>query len=128
MRKIAQTDNEYVHDVPISVSGGIGDYGDISPASRTIPIHFRIDIEARSWGIKGFTVTIIDTAVQIPIIVTRWVNDRDAEEEKNILVDLTKLRQNHIQSKGVVSLGEMDIVLEKDFSVNYKISSIEILS
>jgi hypothetical protein len=127
MRKIAQTDNEYVHDVPVSISGGLAD-GDISPSSRTTPIHFRIDIEARSWGIKGFTVTIIDTAVQIPVIVTRWTNNQDVEEDRTILVDLTKLRQNHIQSRGVVSLGEMEIVLEKDFSVNYIMSSIEILS
>lgn len=128
MRKIAQTDNEYVHEVPVSISiYGHGDM-DVEPSNKTVPIHFRIEFEARSWGIKGITLSLIDATVGIPVIVTHWGTDEDIEETKTIVVDLTKLRQNRIQTTDMITIGSMEIYLGDNFSVDYKNSSLEIIS
>jgi len=123
MEKTAQT-NEYMQMVRISVFGG-PDNVDINLLQKSSLIKFSIDVEYRSWGIKDISVTILSSFIEIPIESTTFSNNQDLTEDKKIVVDISKLKQEFIQSNAV-TLREMDIYLDNNYNVDYKSSSIVI--
>lgn len=96
--------------------------------SGKVSVSFQIEIEARSWGIKGIYVYPTGVA-QISGIVESREGDRNLpEEDKTIAVDLTKIKSDYQRrGNGVVTLGDMTVYIDDNYQVDYGRSSIEIL-
>lgn len=127
MKKLAQVGSDYTAMVPVSISGVSGNM-DIEPINKVVSIRFKIEFEARSWGIKGIVVTLLDDSVQVPVTITYWETGGDREEESVLSVDLKQLRQTNIQTSGSITLSGMELVLDKSRNIDYNRSSIEVLA
>jgi hypothetical protein len=89
----------------------------IEPDRKTIPIKFRIDIEARSWGIKEMSISLVDTLVDVP-----WHSSYDEPQEMigKAVVDLTKVKRSVEHGGGMIGISSLDIWLDANNNVDYK--------
>jgi len=126
IRKIAQHLEEYSNDVKVDIYDNTQDR-EVEPYSKTIPIKFTIEIEARSWGIKDLSVAVPPQILTIPVNVTIWdVNGNSHEEEKQIQLDTSKLSYSVNSGTRVVTLGDLTLYINADFSVDYSHSYLDI--
>lgn len=124
--KIAQVSEEYTNNAEISIYDTDLNR-EVESASKTIPINFVVEIEARSWGIKDINAYIVPQILTVPLIVTSWdANNDEHEEQKVIQVDLSKLSHHKNKGSGVITVSELHINLDKDFNVDYKTSYLDI--
>jgi hypothetical protein len=118
-----QDDSSYSADVQVVVYGGNDKY-DIEVPQKKLSIPFRIELDIRSWGIKG-----VDIFVDGTISVSIFLNDPDTMmlvEEKDIVVDLAKIQKEELDGRGMVTLKGLDLYLDQNLNVDYKSSSLEI--
>jgi len=94
----------------------------IQPDVQTISIQFKIEIEARSWGIKDFSVRMHDTSVSVP-----WHSDDDTESINGVaVVDLSKVRWDQQKGSGLVTITDLNVYLDANGEVDYKHSYLEV--
>lgn len=126
IHKIAQSQDEYVNNATVNIYDSVPDR-EVESGNKQIPVNFRIDIEARSWGIKDISVFITSTVLTIPIVVTTFdANSNDRQEDRTIQVDLSKMRKHEDTGSGVVTVSEINIVLDQNFNIDYTKSYIGI--
>jgi len=116
-------ENEFVTEVTPSV-GRYGFQDDIDVEGQKVNVPFIVDIEAKSWGIKGVSAYAVST-IMIPLTITEWVGDDTVERDTEIQVDLSKLPDEHTHyGHGVYTVQDIELSLGKDFQVIYDDSSI----
>ena len=86
-------------------------------------IKFRIDIEAREWGIKGLNVHPYDI-VTIPVTIS-GEKDESQTETLNVSFDPALLSRDEMPSDSV-TLGGIDLWLNPDLTPDYKRSTITV--
>jgi hypothetical protein len=90
----------------------------IGDVTTTIP--FTLDVEYRSWGIKGI-LYIFNDIITIPYIEEDI--ETELNEDKEVQVDLSQLNQEFIGGEGF-TVRELDIYLDEKGMVDYNKSSI----
>ena len=85
-------------------------------------IPFYIDMEYRSWGLKGISVFFRD---KITLAYTVVNQDTDAAEDKEVEIDLSNLKVEW-EPSGYYGPDSMYITLNADGSVNYEQSYITV--
>ena len=123
--RVFENDSNYENTVKVYTNLADGIQGDVDTVKVSVP--FTIDIEARSWGIKGISLALSET-IKVDAVMTLYPeNDEDDDEEKDLTyeVNLSELTQDQT-SGGVVTIGDMNITLTKDGKVDYSKSSIEV--
>lgn len=88
-----------------------------------VRIPFRIDVEAREWGIKGIVVNVepVQTAVEIVVLDAK----RSGGEEryvKTIAFDPSQIRM-WMEGGPTVTITSLELALNEDFSIDYEKSA-----
>lgn len=117
-----QDPNEYTTIVDVSV-WGIENL-DIEVEASRVSIKFRLDIEAREWGIKNISAYVYGSVV-VPLFIS--YPDTRPVESKEITVDLSRVKVTEVDGKGVITLGDLELYLDTNFNVNYEKTTLEIL-
>ncbi len=123
--KKAGNDNEYINSIKPSIYRKNFENKNIDIEANNINIPFFINIEARSWGIKD--INMFATAIiPITLSITEWTeNGNDIGTEKEILVDLKKLKIDNVHfGHGNYTVTDLEIELDKNFEIDYTQSSI----
>jgi len=116
--------DDYSTNVKVNMFGGADDT-DIY-ASNEVSVKFRIDVEAREWGIKHMSV-MVSGLVEVPYTIIEYdENELELEKEGVVVVDLSQLVKTERKNSGVVTIGDMDLWLDKSGSVVYNRSEIVI--
>ena len=117
--------NQYDAKVDVNVyEAQIDDKYDVE-GPGSLFIKFYIQIEARSWGIKDISVSPIGI-INVPISITD-VESMRVLEEREVTLDLNQIKKEETTGNGVITLGALDLYLDKDFNVDYSNSSLEIM-
>jgi hypothetical protein len=116
-------------------SGGLGDLGSysieipveiysdvpgmmVSADPDKVTVHFNIELEYRSWGIKGVYLSARDN-VAITLLMEPDVNP-DASVTKTVTVDLSKVKTERVEPESdAVTLYSLDLWLDKTGNVDY---------
>lgn len=86
-------------------------------------VTFSIGIEARSWGIKGVFINVIEVE---PFTVNVWeIETSDIVKTIPVKVDCSKLSKDTLSPTHHIGLGSLDINIDLEGRVNYQTSSIE---
>lgn len=93
------------------------------PSTLKTYVKFRIDIETRSWGIKGITVTPINIQ---PIQFELTREDGTVVKTYNIQIDHTKILPERVEPIKYIGIGDIKLYLNKEGVVDYNTSSIEV--
>jgi hypothetical protein len=88
----------------------------------TTSIPFTLDIEYRSWGIKGI-LYIFNDIITIPYTEEDIETETELSEDKTIQVDLSQLKQEFVAGGGF-TVRELDIYLDEKDMVDYSKSTI----
>ena len=118
-----QDPNEYTAVVDVSVWGI--ENSDIEVEAGRVAIKFRIDIEAREWGIKNISAYVYGMVI-VPLFIS-YLDETKPVESKEITVDLSKVKVTESDGRGIVTLGDLDLYLDTNFNVNYEQTTLEIL-
>ena len=86
-------------------------------------VKFSIAVDYRDWGIKGITVTPAGT-VTVPVSLTSEIEDGKTET-LNVSFEASQLKQDRVGSDAV-TLGDVDIWVNPDMTVDYGRSSITV--
>jgi len=117
--------NEYQTKVDVNIyPSGISEKYDVE-GPDDIFMGFHIEIEARSWGIKDINVWVRGT-IKIPISIND-IETMRLIEEKEIIVDLDKIKKEETTGQGIVTVRSIDVYLDANFNVDYNHSSLEIV-
>lgn len=125
--KTAQLANdEYVNEAQVSfyINSRTPNEQNISIADAKTFVKYSIQIEARSWGIKGMTIAI-RSIEPVTAVVEDYVKDVEQNKDVNINIDALQLKTESARG-GVISTGAIDLWLNPDFSVDYNKSSITV--
>jgi len=99
-------------------------YVEVTDCSR-VTVKFKIDLESRSWGIKGAMISVIPDDISMDLIITNSYQDRDDEEFSKVLrFDPSKIPVE-LEAGEIITLSQMDLVLNDDFSIDYEASRIK---
>jgi hypothetical protein len=90
----------------------------------TVRIDFRIDVEARNWGIKGISVSIPPAQISLTIGVLKNNGANDIISEQTIQFDPSQI-ELQMRPGNVVTISDLELALNKDFSVDYSKSYFE---
>jgi len=93
-------------------------------ATDSVPVNFSINVEAREWGIKYIGVVLSET-INVPYIVT---NEDETEMVGSIDVYLSKVEQKKSSGAGSFTVGDLDLLLDDNFAVNYDGTAITVLT
>jgi len=86
-------------------------------------LKYRIDLEYRSWGVKGATLTLDSNPITVNAEIKTETNQKVTEESKIITIDPSKIRVELSPGSGIF-LAELDVHLNPDFTVDYSSSEI----
>jgi hypothetical protein len=85
-----------------------------------INLKFKIEIDARSWGIKDISLYDITGPTEIPVLITYYPDDgvdTDSVEEELILnLDWSKVETEEQKNQGYLNIDHIEIELESDTS------------
>lgn len=94
----------------------------------TTKVDFRIYTDARSWGIKEMSVVLHSIGeIEIPILDAETLDEYNPVKVLKINLDLSQLKEEVIKGS-IITVGDIDLVIEENGNVNYNDSSIEIYS
>lgn len=88
-----------------------------------VQVEFSMEIDARSWGIKG--ITVVPHRIEA-ITVELTKADGSVSRTLNLQIDASKLRQEVSAPERYVGVGDVNIAVGPDGNVDYGSSSIEI--
>jgi len=92
----------------------------------TVVVNFRINVEARSWGIRGIDVSIPPAQTSLTIwIVKNSGNELDEVLTERIVHFDPSQIELHMRPGGTVTISDLELALNKDFSVDYSKSYFE---
>jgi hypothetical protein len=111
-------------NVDFTVSGGGSIF--VNPLSKDVILSYTIELEYRSFGIKGAGISLNDT---ISIAVEVENAETGATEEREISVDLSKIPMNVTTSEygATYVSGPLSIWLNPDLTVDYKRSELDVI-
>lgn len=89
-------------------------------------VNFTIEMDARSWGIKGFVFHITKIA-DVTMQLIEYVGDKDLTKDIDIQIDASRLQQT-FSSGHALTTDDLDLWLNPDFTVDYEKSSIGIFN
>jgi hypothetical protein len=99
-------------------------YVEVTACSR-VTFQFQIDLETRPWGIKGAMINVIPNDITMDLVVTNFYQDSDEEEfSKTLHFDPSKIPVE-LEPGEIITLNQIDLALNDDFSVDYKASRIK---
>lgn len=113
----------------ISLSGDLMGKESWTDVMRVLPcdLKYLIDIEMRSWGVKGATVRLEGSPIIVEIEVRTEsgpdANPKIVEETKKVAIDPSKMRVELSPGSSIV-LNEIDLTLNPDFTVDYGSSEV----
>jgi len=87
----------------------------LSAEADKVSVPFNIDLEFRSWGLKDISVMLYDE-ITVPYLLVDMEADR--EEERELVVDLSKLNIDYYEGGGYYP-EVLVIHLNEDGTVNY---------
>lgn len=118
--------NEYVANVPTYIICDSRNV-DVELLSYYVNIKYNIDMDKRTWGIKGFEVYAFDTIeIEVKQIIYEEKGTSGTESETIISVDLGKL--NHEEKPGDgVRLAELNLHVTPDLKVDYNSSFLKVI-
>ena len=100
---------------------------DVEPFFTTTRIPYKINISSSDWGIDSVYPSLFGQ-VEIPFTVTRSLqDDEDVKDEKKVIVDLEQLKQEKVEGGAVCALGNMNLILDSNYQVDYENSNIEVI-
>ena len=100
---------------------------DVEPFFSTSRIEYKIHIRSSDWGIDSVSPMLFGQ-VEIPFTVTRSLqNDEDIKDEKKVVVDLGELKQEKIEGGPICALGDMNLILDSNYQVDYENSNIKVI-
>ena len=118
--------DNYTTNIKVNIYGG-PDNTDMY-VYQSVPVKFSIDVEAREWGIKNIGV-VVEDGIEVPLSVIEYdENEMEIEKEVTILVDLSQITKEELKGKEVVTIGDLDLHLDKSGNVDYKMSLLSILT
>lgn len=86
-------------------------------------VTFSIGMEARSWGIKGVSVNVLEVE---PFTVNVWeIETSDIVKTISVKVDCSTLSKETLNPTHHIGLGSLDINIDLEGRVNYQTSSVE---
>lgn len=89
--------------------------------------HYNIELEHRSWGIKGISVSFQDILKET-IVITYF--DKDGSEirteDRPITIDMSKLPVEYVNGNGIY-VTDIDISLTPNLEIDYGSSSITVV-
>lgn len=96
---------------------------------RPLDVKYRIDLEYRSWGIKGASITLDHSApirVELELKTETGTDDNPvvAEDTRVITVDPSKIRVE-LSPGSMIYLHSMELFLKPDMTVDYDNSVIQ---
>ena len=111
--------------LPASFNSIPGKYVDLTDVG-TITVPFRIDVEAREWGIKGIMVSIDSSEIALEVVVNKSTPQGDSQEyTQRIAFDPSRIElQQH--PGGAVTITGLILHLDENFGVDYEHSYFEV--
>lgn len=110
-------------NLPMSWNETTGRFVDIEEVGE-VTIPFSIDIEAREWGIKGISLSVAPIQANVEIIVIDVKNSKEEKYVKTISFDTGSIKL-WLEGGPAVTIKELQLTLNEDFSVNYEKSGFE---
>jgi len=122
-KKAQVSDNGYstIITPDIYFDNSVGNY-DATAEPANIP--FYIDIDHRSWGIKGILIYVKDTIV-IEYLLNVWGDEDDQEFQKTAIVDLSRIpKEESHYDNGAYTITDFSLYIDPKGEVDYSKSSI----
>jgi len=117
--------NEYTSSSDVVVYAPDG--YEINVFTTPVPIKFRIDIEARNWGIKELNISPLPQIIEIDYEVKKWETEENTPfREGSFVVDVDKLKRDIVEERGVYTIGNIELHINNDLTINYDHSTVEI--
>lgn len=88
-----------------------------------VRIPFRIDVEAREWGIKGIVVNVEPVQVAVEIVVLDSKRSGEEKYVKTITFDPSQIKM-WMEGGSTITITGLELSLNEDFSVNYETSAL----
>jgi len=118
MKKLSEQDDKYSTAVDVEIY--IDDHGSYAESSK-VTIPFNIDVEHRSWGIKGIDISVYGE-ITVPYIET---DEEGNETDKEMKVDLSKIKTEWVEGKSYAP-SQLSIHVDANGNVNYDKSYLEL--
>ena len=120
---LAEHDVGYAHTVDVNVYLDGGENIDYDSTHKT-SVRFIIDLETRSWGIKGITVSPISIQpIEVEIVDT---TGGTVNVTITLNIDPRKLKTERSVPEHYVGVGSINIHADVNGSIDYNRSTIEI--
>lgn len=123
----ADDSNVYSNEVPLGIwYDATGGDVFINQITEKVNVKFIIQMEHRSWGIKGVDV-IIPSQILSAEYYVELVNENGEETEllRKVEFDVGNFPQNDTDGSKVITVDGIYVILNKDFSVDYIKSYVE---
>jgi len=92
----------------------------------SVYVKFRIDVEAREWGIKNINL-LVGGIIEVPYLLTEYdADDNESESQRSIEVDLAQVPKENKTGSGVITLDSLELWLDDSFNVDYNRSSLSL--
>jgi hypothetical protein len=89
-----------------------------------VTIRFKINFDARSWGIKGARIEIVPNKLLIEVVILESTDTRDDQYVKTIQFDTSGIELFQKQGSEI-TITNLVLYINDNFSINYKKSMFE---
>lgn len=84
-----------------------------------IDVSFRIDIEARSWGIKGISLYDVNGPSELDLTIVYYPNEEDllsdsVDETVTVKLDWKNVQIEEVEEMGVLTVDSIDLEMTND--------------